>query len=506
LSSPPIEYWWVLIVGTLTILILVFAFIGILIINNRRMKAERDYSSNIVNTNPALIVVLDSKGEIKQFNKTCEISTGYSRKNVLGRNYRELGLFPDDTFIKNEEDSDKKAEISKPRFESLLTAQDGTRNIITWSSTEVSSSGDSNEWIITGINITEQKRAEEALRESEEKFRQLVEAAFEGVVITKKGKLIEVSNEFAEMFGYEPSKLIDTSVADIVAPENREETLKKIISGFEEPFETVGLKKDGSRFYVEISGKSIRYQSENARISAVRDISERKKAEQELRSSREQLRNLNIHLQKVREEESTRIARELHDELGQHLSLLKLDLSFLESELQDIEASYEQKIKIMKKNVDLTIEKVRQISRELRPSMLDSLGLIPAIEWLAEEFQNQTGIQCELSDKTADIKFSEDISNALFRVTQESLTNVLRHAEATKVKIMLNVSKPEAKINLKIEDNGRGISEQQMTNTRSVGLIGMKERVRNLNGVFSIKGIPNRGTTLNVCIPMMESS
>jgi two-component system sensor histidine kinase UhpB len=468
------------------------------------MKEERDYSSNIVNTNPALIVILDSEGKIIQVNKACEIATGYRMNEVIGREFTEIPLFPTNVFLHNAEDSGKKEKKFQPRFESYLAKKDGTPNIITWSSTEVSNSRDSSEWIITGIDITEQKQAEEALRESEERFRQLVEAAFEGVVITKKGKLIEVSNEFAEMFGYNPSELIGVSAGKLIAPENRKETLKKIISGFGEPYETICLKKNGSRFYVEVSDKSISYQGENARITAVRDISERKRVEQELKSSREQLRNLNIHLQKVREEESTRIARELHDELGQHLSLFKLDLSLLESGLQKGEQSYDEKIKIMKRNVDSTIEKVREISRELRPSMLDSLGLTPAIEWLAEEFQNQTGIECNLSDKSGGVKFNQDISNALFRVIQESLTNVLRHSEASKVYIDLNINKRESIIDLKIADNGNGITDEQMINSKSVGLIGMKERVRNLNGIFKISGIPNKGTTLTVNIPLKE--
>ena len=228
------------------------------------------------------------------------------------------------------------------------------------------------------------------------------------------------------------------------------------------------------------------------------DITERKRAEEELTYSREQLRNLSLHLQSVREEERTTIAREIHDELGQVLTALKMDLSWLDKKHRG-DRSLEERTKSMLSLVDFTIQTVKRISSELRPGVLDHLGLAAAIEWQAKEFEKHTGISCDVSVDPDDIALDRQHSTMIFRIFQEALTNVARHAKATKVRILL-LEKHDG-IALHVEDNGKGITKKQMNNPQSFGLIGIQERVHFLNGEIRIKGTRNRGTSLTIHIP-----
>lgn len=236
-------------------------------------------------------------------------------------------------------------------------------------------------------------------------------------------------------------------------------------------------------------------------VHIMKDINERKRAEDELRSSREQLRALAARLQLVREEERTQIAREIHDELGQVLTALKMDLSWLNKKFPKDQNLLINKGKSMSKLIDTTIKTVKRISSELRPGLLDDLGLSAAIEWQAEDFQNRTGIKCDTSIDPEDIVMEEGISTVIFRIFQETLTNVARHANATKVKVSL---KKKKKIELKVEDNGKGITERQIASHKSLGLIGMRERVHSWGGEVKIEGKAGKGTKVTVSIPLRK--
>ena len=233
-------------------------------------------------------------------------------------------------------------------------------------------------------------------------------------------------------------------------------------------------------------------------VAVIRDITESKHAEQELRNSREQLRNLSAYLQSVREEERARIAREIHDELGQTLTALKMDVSWLRSKLSPHQETLLHKAKAMLKLIDMTIQSVQRIASELRPGMLDELGLSAAIEWQIQKFHERSNIVCELVQQPENIVLDRERSTAIFRILQEALTNVARHALATKVKIKL--IRNEKILLLKVRDNGRGINTAHVTDSQSIGLIGMRERVFPWRGRVRIKGIPGKGTIVLVRI------
>jgi PAS domain S-box-containing protein len=251
-------------------------------------------------------------------------------------------------------------------------------------------------------------------------------------------------------------------------------------------YPTKGMTRDGKRIYFHM----------------VTDITDRKEAEERLRTSREQLRSLSAYLESVREEERKNMAREIHDELGQTLTALKIDLSWLTKRSSNEQELVLEKTKSMSKLVDTAIQTVQRISAELRPGILDDLGLAAALEWQVGEFEKLTEIKCEFPSKPRDIVLDQDRSTAIFRIFRETLTNVVRHANATKVKVGLK--EESGKIVLRVRDNGKGIGEKQISDPKAFGIIGMRERVRPWRGEVKISGSPGKGTTVVVSIPLVN--
>lgn len=231
------------------------------------------------------------------------------------------------------------------------------------------------------------------------------------------------------------------------------------------------------------------------------EIEDRKQSENILYRSFEQLRALTARLQSVREEERARMAREIHDELGQALTAIKIELSSFVNDLSPEQKRPFRSESIMKL-IDETIQTVRRISTELRPGILDDLGLVAAVEWAAEEFEGRTGTKCHVSLPGADIDLDPEHATALFRIFQETLTNVARHAKATKVSVRL--ANERGDVSLEVRDNGHGISDEQRSAASSLGILGMLERALLLGGELTITGVPGQGTTVRVRIPAIR--
>ncbi len=231
---------------------------------------------------------------------------------------------------------------------------------------------------------------------------------------------------------------------------------------------------------------------------------ERKRAEDKLRRSLDQLRALSVYLQYVREDERIRISRQVHDELGQALTGLKMDLYWLANRLPKKFKTVHEKTRAMSAHIDATIQTVRRISTELRPGILDDLGLVAAIEWQAQEFQKRTGIACSVTSGVKEPILDQDLNTAFFRIFQETLTNIIRHARATRVDVLLTLE--GNRLALEVKDNGRGISEAEINNTKSIGLLGMRERAALLDGDLAISGVAGQGTTVLVRIPLTREA
>jgi signal transduction histidine kinase len=231
------------------------------------------------------------------------------------------------------------------------------------------------------------------------------------------------------------------------------------------------------------------------------ELAERALTEQRLRTSEENLRALASHLQSVREEERIHIAREIHDELGQALTGLKFDLnSFAKNYENDGPDVHAEKQHGLSTAIDRIINSVRRISSGLRPEVLDEIGLAAAFDWQAREFQRRTGIRCHVNIPAQFTDPDKERSTALFRIFQELLTNAARHANATRVNVSLTES--DSALALTVEDNGRGIREDEIEGKRSLGFLGLRERVLAFGGAIDAKGEPGKGTRVCVSIPM----
>jgi signal transduction histidine kinase len=225
---------------------------------------------------------------------------------------------------------------------------------------------------------------------------------------------------------------------------------------------------------------------------------------EELESSLEELRALAARLQNVREEERERVSREIHDQLGQSLTAIKVDVCSLIRDIPEIQNSKPAKARSVVALVDETIQTVRRIATDLRPQMLDALGLVATIEWAGEEFGERTGMKCTLDIPSEDIAVDQERATAIFRIFQETLTNVARHAEANEVRARLAAE--DGKLTLEVSDNGKGIPSEKLGKGRSLGILGMRERATLLGGDLIILSPPGKGTQVRVQIPLLSNS
>lgn len=266
-----------------------------------------------------------------------------------------------------------------------------------------------------------------------------------------------------------------------------------------------GLRADGTEFPIEASISQNRDGTGKLYTVMLRDVTERVRAENALKQSREELRDLSANLQNVREEEKTRIARELHDDLGQQLTALKMDLSAVELGLAGIVApntNVREQLGGMHRLIDSTVASVRRIAADLRPVMLDDLGLVPAIEWLANDFTRRYRITVDRDIGPVDTAFTGAGATTLFRIVQEALTNVARHSDATNVTLALKVE--DGYCLLRIADNGHGAPEpaRNMQDRPSFGLVGIRERAHMLDGTVTVDNRPGAGFTIAVALPL----
>jgi len=357
-------------------------------------------------------------------------------------------------------------------------------------------------------DVTERKRAQEAIQQREDIYRTIFESTGTAMIIIDEDTTISLANsEFVHLSGY-PREEIENrkSWKMFVAAEDVERMARYHVlrrrPGHEAPRNYSFRFKDRYGIMKDMFVTATLLPGTNKSLISLLDITETKKAEEELRISREQIRNLHKHSQDVRERERARIAREIHDELGQVLTALKMDLSFLAKKLPPDLSSLETKVNLMLRFVDMTIQSVKRITMDLRPGLLDHLGLVAAIEWQAEEFQKRTGIRCSVTVDPDEIILRPDQSTSVFRIFQETLTNIARHARATEVRTSLTVK--DGILEMTVRDNGIGITNEQIENPKSYGLMGIKERAYFCGGEAGIFGQKGKGTTVVITIPFDE--
>jgi PAS domain S-box-containing protein len=473
---------------------------------------EAKYRELVQNAN-SIILKMDPKGKVTFFNEFAQMFFGYTGEEMLGCSVvgtivpetessgrdldfmiQDIGIHPA-KYINNENENMRR---------------NGERVWLAWTNKAFrDESGKIIEILCIGNDITEHRRLESLLEESEERYRRLFETANDGILLLEKheGKITHVNPAATEMLGYSKEECIGKKLQSIGVSLDTGD-IQKIMQT---------LDRNGIIYYDDVPVKTRAghyidtdiYMVDRARLVQcnIRDVTERKQAAEAIKKKEEQLRNLTAYIQKATEMERTNIAREIHDELGQALTIVKMDLSLFRKMFSEDQTSMLEKTDAMSRLIDKTIQTVQRISTDLRPGLLDDLGLSAAIEWQLEEFQERTGITCKIIIDPRDVTFDRDRNTALFRIFQETLTNIARHAEATEVSVSLQ--QKNGQIELKVQDNGRGITEKELTHPKSFGLIGIRERALIFGGDSSVKGSPGTGTTVTVKIPaknIQESS
>lgn len=357
-------------------------------------------------------------------------------------------------------------------------------------------------------DISDIKSAEEELRLSEEKYRLLFNKNPLPMWVLDQQTLgfLAVNEAALEKYGYSSAEFLSMSAVDIRPIEDRQRFIQNA-KPKKNSLYNAGTwqhkKRNGEIMDVEVFAYPIIYEGREAELILVNEVTEKLKAELLLKKSYEDIRRLASHLEQVREDERISIAREIHDELGQQLTVLKMDISWLNKKLSNKDERIQKKMDDLLSVVDTTVKTVRRISSELRPSVLDNIGLLPALEWHCQEFQKRSGIATTFKTTLEELKLPSKITTGVFRILQESLTNVARHAGATRVDAGVKIQKGQ--LIMTITDNGRGFITNGIENKKTLGILGMRERVDLMGGEFKMISTPGKGTTITVSIPVSSA-
>ncbi len=463
------------------------------------LKNSEEQFIEAFNKCPLLMAISTvEEGRYIEVNSLFLETLGLRREQVIGVTSRELKLFAD---------PDQRAEILKlvekqgyaTNCDARVRKPDGTimhglfsAQIITLQQQQC--------LLTTFIDFTDRHESEKALKDSEERYRRLFEVESDSVVLLDKesGLFLDVNSAAVCMYGYTKEEFMGLHHTAISADP---EASRQALVGYQT---SIPLrwhkKKDGTTFPVEISGSYFWYKGREVSVAAIRDITTHVQGEERLVELNRKLQALNEHAQKVQEQERFAIARDIHDEIGQNLTVLKLDLEWIASKLPGNSPDIVDRITEMGVSIEQLTSKVQQIAANLRPPLLDQVGLVAAIECHVQEIKKRSNLEFFLMLNEDVDPIDKDIATTVMRIVQEGLTNIIRHARADEVSISL--CKSGRNLILEISDNGCGITPEQMASQGSYGLMGMRERARICHGELMITSSPGNGATLYITIPL----
>ena len=402
--------------------------------------------------------------------------------------------------------------LERATLEIRMRARGGAWRWVRWRARVVARSPDGVATRVIGTvnDIDQLWKDRDIARESELRLQGIVDSAMDAIISIDSAQRITLFNRAAErIFGYESREVLGRHL-EVLIPTR----FHRDHHGHVENFGRTGissrpmmaqrivtaLRKGGEEFPIDASISQNEIRGERFFTVILRDVSVRERTRRELAQAREDLRELSVASRTAREQENSRISRELHDELGQNLTSLKMDLAWLESNCPADNGKLMRTLAAMRSVLDSTVAATRRISADLRPLMLDDLGLLAALEWLAEETARRHGFTVELAVDEASANLAEPLASQVYRIVQESLTNAGRHAAAQRVRVTLRTIGPE--VLLDVEDDGRGLSPEDLRKKGSFGLVGIRERAYILAGSVEIRGDAGEGTAIHVRLPI----
>ncbi len=474
----------------------------------KRKELEISYHDIFDNTNDA-IYIQDETGKFLEVNKGVLKMYGYPKEFFIGNTLEFLSAEGKND-LKKISGYIKKAFNNEPQqFEFWGKKKDGTvfPKLVR---VEKGSYFGRDVVIAFASDITKIKNAEEAIKKERDQAQKYLDIT--GVmlgVLDIKGNLKLINKKGCEILCYNENEIINKNWFDFALPPEHIKEVKsvfnKLITGNiknVEYYETPVITKNGKLKTIAFHD-TLLYDADS-KITGVlfsgEDITLQKETLKNLKKSRKELSELAQHLQDIREEERNNIAREIHDDLGQSLTALKLDTTILLKKLVNSDKSIIRKLESMKELTDQTIKTVQRISSELRPGILDDLGLAAAIEYETSKFEERTNIKSKLTISPSELDLPDNLKVTVFRLFQETCTNVARHSQATELEIKINIV--NSNLIMEIKDNGIGIKKEQINDHKSFGIIGMKERLNNINGKIIFKSGTNKGTTVKIEVPL----
>ncbi len=361
---------------------------------------------------------------------------------------------------------------------------------------------------ITRFNTIRLNRAEEQIKREKDLSENVLDS-IPGIffLFDTNGTILKQNKRFSKIAGYEGEEIERMHPIDFFDEANKHRVQEHISTVFEKGFVTMEelfVTKNGRRIPMLFTAVRMMYDGQSCVVGTGLDISERKKAEEEVQLVNEQLRELTKHMENLRELERLHIAREIHDELGQQLTVLKVNLSWLQNNAAADEGEKNERLSKMIELSENSIHTIRKISTDLRPPEINDLGLAEALKLAAKEFESQTGIHVHFYTELDTHQLSSATATALYRIYQECLTNIVRYAEATVVESSLDLQ--HGKLLLSVSDNGKGFPIEELTRRKTLGVIGMRERAFMIGGIFSIHSEPGEGTHVQVRVDLNKDA
>jgi len=464
----------------------------------QELKTQRDCTLPLIETMPDGMAVLDEKGRLQFGNRRLFQLLGYSAEESLGNHWTNF-FHPDDhDLVRAETKHGRDAQSST--YECRQLRKDGTAFpvLISWTP-RFDDEGQYKGALGIVTDLTERKRAEEELKEYESRYAHLLDHMPDGVALTRNRRIMRANSSMAVMLGYpSPEKMEGLFLWDLAAAGSkmnmrRQSALRALEYGGKNRFEFQALRIDGSLFPAEITLTVDRGEHRPFVLAIIRDLSEREEHES-LR------RRLSERILKAQERDRASIARELHDELGQALTAIKMDMAWIKSHLRSPDEAVSDRLEALENLTDATLESVREMAVSLRPSVLDRLGLGATLEWYAREFERRTGIECVIESEPPDFNADSNVAINAYRIFQEALTNIARHAGASRVDVRM--AQDGRYFTISISDNGKGIPSQKLSGPMSLGIAGMCERAELVKGRLDIRRRRPKGTKVTMYFPL----